>query len=100
MQISFIVLLENIIITPGLRSIEELDMVDYYIGTMGFSYKDWAGAFYPPGVAARDYLPHYSRIFNTVEIDSTFYGTPKPGSVIRWRDQSPDGFNICLKVPQ
>ena len=99
-QNTFIVLLENIIITPGLRSIEELDMVDYYIGTMGFSYKDWAGAFYPPGVAARDYLPHYSRIFNSVEIDSTFYGTPKPGSVIRWCDQSPDDFKICLKVPR
>ena len=75
-------------------------MVDYYIGTMGFSYKDWAGSFYPAGVPAREYLTHYSRIFNTVEIDSTFYGIPKQGSVIRWRDQSPEGFKICLKVPR
>ena len=75
-------------------------MVDYYIGTMGFSYKDWAGAFYPQGYAARDYLSYYSRIFNAVEIDSTFYGIPKPGSVARWRDSSPDDFKICLKVPK
>ena len=75
-------------------------MVDFYIGTMGFSYKDWAGTFYPPGVDSRDYLAQYSRIFNAVEIDSTFYGTPKPGSVIRWRENSPDDFRICFKVPR
>jgi len=75
-------------------------MTDYYIGTMGFSYKDWAGSFYPPGVNARDYLVHYSRVFNAVEIDSTFYGIPKPSSIDRWREQSPDDFKICLKVPR
>ncbi len=75
-------------------------MVDFYIGTMGFSYKDWAGAFYPPSLAARDYLSYYSRIFNAVEIDSTFYGIPKIGSLIRWRDNSPDEFKICVKVPR
>jgi uncharacterized protein YecE (DUF72 family) len=45
-------------------------------------------------------LAYYSRIFNAVEIDSTFYGIPKPGSVIRWRDQSSNDFKICLKVPR
>lgn len=75
-------------------------MTDYYIGTMGFSYKDWAGSFYPPGVNARDYLVHYSRVFNAVEIDSTFYGIPKPSSIVRWRDQSPGEFKICVKVPR
>ncbi|NIT54716.1 MAG: DUF72 domain-containing protein, partial [Aliifodinibius sp.] len=75
-------------------------MVDFYIGTMGFSYKDWAGAFYPPGISPREYLTFYSRIFNAVEIDSTFYGTPKAGSVERWREGSPEGFRICLKVPR
>jgi uncharacterized protein YecE (DUF72 family) len=75
-------------------------MVDFYIGTMGFSYKDWAGAFYPPGIFPREYLTFYSRIFNAVEIDSTFYGTPKAGSIERWREGSPEGFRICLKVPR
>ena len=75
-------------------------MVNFYIGTMGFSYKDWAGSFYPQGLSTRDYLSYYSRIFNAVEIDSTFYGIPKPSSVARWRDSSPDGFKICLKVPK
>ena len=75
-------------------------MVDYYIGTMGFSYQDWAGAFYPKGLSGRDYLSYYSRIFNAVEIDSTFYGTPRRESVMRWKEATPDGFRICVKVPR
>ena len=75
-------------------------MVDFYIGTMGFSYTDWAGSFYPPGVRSSDFLAYYAKIFNAVEIDSTFYGIPKPGSVMRWSEQSPVDFKICLKVPR
>jgi len=75
-------------------------MIDYYIGTMGFSYRDWAGVFYPAGVPAGDYLRQYSKIFNAVEIDSTFYGTPKPAAVLHWREQSPEEFKICVKVPR
>ena len=75
-------------------------MVDYFIGTMGFSYKEWAGTFYPTGLRSADYLTYYSQIFNAVEIDSTFYGVPKISSVTRWREQSPEDFKICLKVPR
>lgn len=75
-------------------------MVDFYIGTMGFSYRDWAGPFYPTGLSTRDYLPYYSQIFNAVEIDSTFYGTPRRDAVIRWRDTTPEEFKICVKVPR
>jgi uncharacterized protein YecE (DUF72 family) len=75
-------------------------MVDYYIGTMGFSYRDWAGPFYPRGLSASDYLSYYGRMFNAVEIDSTFYGTPRRDALIRWRDTTPQGFKICVKVPR
>jgi uncharacterized protein YecE (DUF72 family) len=75
-------------------------MVEYYIGTMGFAYKDWSGSFYPPGLKTNDYLTHYGKVFNAVEIDSTFYGIPKKASIWRWKNQSPDDFNICLKVPR
>jgi len=75
-------------------------MVDYYIGTMGFSYQEWSGAFYPKGLAGRDFLSYYSHIFNAVEIDSTFYGTPRRESVMRWKEAVPDGFRICVKVPR
>lgn len=75
-------------------------MVDYYIGTMGFSYRDWSGPFYPEGLSAREFLAYYARIFNAVEIDSTFYGTPQRGTVVRWQESTPPGFKICVKVPK
>lgn len=59
-------------------------MVGGYIGTMGFSYKDWNGVFYPAELKASGYLRYYSRIFNCVEVDSTFYGTPRPLAVRCW----------------
>ena len=74
--------------------------MNYYLGTMGFSYKDWLGVFYPEGQSSRDYLSYYSRIFNAVEIDSTFYGTPRAETVARWSALTPDDFQFCLKTPR
>ena len=74
--------------------------MDWYIGTMGFSYSDWAGVFYPTGSASRNYLSYYSQHFNAAEIDSTFYGTPRPGTVQRWDAITPEGFKICAKTPK
>lgn len=73
---------------------------DWYLGTMGFSYSDWSGNFYPEGLASRQYLAHYSRIFNAVEIDSTFYGPPRPEQVQRWADMTPEEFKFCPKTPR
>ncbi len=75
-------------------------MVDWYLGTMGFSYKDWNGVFYPPDLDPRNYLAYYSRIFNAVEVDSTFYGIPRSEAVNHWRAITPDQFKICTKTPR
>lgn len=72
----------------------------FYIGTMGFSYKDWTAAFYPSEATPREYLRYYSRIFNAVEIDSTFYGTPRPKTVEAWQQSVPSDFRFSLKVPR
>jgi uncharacterized protein YecE (DUF72 family) len=72
----------------------------WHLGTMGFSYKEWLGPFYPAGMPARNYLTHYSTFFDAVEIDSTFYGTPRPAQVQRWRHATPDHFTFCLKTPR
>ena len=72
----------------------------WHLGTMGFAYKQWLGPFYPAGMASKNYLPHYSTLFDAVEIDSTFYGTPRPQSVIRWRESTTDNFTFCLKTPK
>jgi uncharacterized protein YecE (DUF72 family) len=75
-------------------------MVDWHLGTMGFGFKEWSGVFYPEGVSSRDYLIHYSKVFDAVELDSTFYGTPRPEYVERWAAVTPEAFRFCVKVPR
>ena len=75
-------------------------MVKWYLGTMGFSYKDWNGVFYPAQLPSRDYLSFYSQIFNAVELDSTFYGTPRAEYVQRWAAVTPPNFKFCAKTPR
>ena len=76
------------------------ESVAFYIGTMGFSYQEWSRVFYPTKMKAKKFLAHYSRIFNSVEIDSTFYGTPRADTVRRWGMTTPKNFKFCLKVPR
>jgi uncharacterized protein YecE (DUF72 family) len=75
-------------------------MLEWRLGTMGFSYKDWNGVFYPDGMATRDYLAYYSRKFEAVELDSTFYGTPRAEYVERWAEVTPPNFTFCAKTPR
>jgi uncharacterized protein YecE (DUF72 family) len=75
-------------------------MINWYLGTMGFAYKAWRGLFYPPEMASQDYLAAYSRIFNAVELDSTFYGVPRLELVSRWSEQVPAEFKFCPKTPK
>lgn len=64
------------------------------IGSCGWSYADWSGVFYPTGLPASNFLPYYSERFGIVEVDSTFYATPRPSTVQGWRDKTPDGFHF------
>ncbi|MBI5060283.1 DUF72 domain-containing protein [candidate division KSB1 bacterium] len=70
------------------------------LGTSGWSYKDWRGNFYPERAASTRWLELYCREFNSVEVDSTFYGTPPLSRVQRWAEIAPPGFEFALKVPQ
>ena len=69
-------------------------------GCVGWSYEDWVGPFYPPGSQPKDYLPFYSTVFDTVEIDSTFYSSPNDWLVHRWREVSPNDFQFTVKIPE
>jgi len=71
-----------------------------YLGTCAFTASGWSGAFYPKGLKPADYLSFYSERFDTVEIDSTFYGCPGPKTVTSWRDKTPSDFVFSVKVPQ
>jgi uncharacterized protein YecE (DUF72 family) len=70
------------------------------IGTSGWSYPEWDGAFYPPEMDPADYLSWYSDRFPVVEVDSTFYRVPTRRMVQGWRNHTPSGFRFALKVPQ
>ena len=70
------------------------------LGTQGWNYDAWLGAFYPTGTKAPDYLGVYSRAYDTVEIDSTFYAIPSVRSVRAWANKVPADFKFALKLPQ
>jgi uncharacterized protein YecE (DUF72 family) len=72
----------------------------YWLGCSGWAYDDWVGPFYPPGTPPAAVLDLYSRVFRTVEVDSSFYRAPTPFLVQRWADRTPEGFRFALKVPR
>jgi len=75
-------------------------VVRYHIGCAGWSYDDWRGVFYPDDAPPGEYLARYARVFDTVEVDSSFYRPPTPFLVRRWATQTPDGFRFTLKIPR
>ena len=68
-----------------------------FLGTSSFTASGWEGSFYPLGMRSKDFLRHYAGQFQTVEIDSTFYGTPAASTVTSWNERTPQDF---IFVPQ
>jgi uncharacterized protein YecE (DUF72 family) len=71
-----------------------------YLGTSGFSYKDWTGVFYPAGMPQRDWLAYYAREFNTCEINSTYYTIPSPNAMKTMAARTGEGFLFAIKANQ
>ncbi|NNF33134.1 MAG: DUF72 domain-containing protein [Saprospiraceae bacterium] len=76
------------------------DTCTCYIGATGWSMKDWKGKVYPPKAKASEFLFHYSRQFNSIELNSTHYTLPKPELINKWKNQVTDDFRFCPKVWQ
>jgi uncharacterized protein YecE (DUF72 family) len=70
------------------------------IGTSGFSFPDWDGAFYPRGLPSGRRLEFYARYFPTVEINSTYYGIPEPRTFRLLLEKSPGDFDFVVKAHQ
>ncbi len=68
------------------------------IGTSGWSYKEWEGVFYPDSKTPK--LSFYSKVFDTAEIDSTFYANPSRGLVLGWLKNTPSNFEFSVKLPK
>jgi uncharacterized protein YecE (DUF72 family) len=71
-----------------------------HVGTMGWSYAFWVGDFYPKGLRCEAYLAEYSKHFNSVEVDNTFYRIPSADTVRTWETQTPEGFLFSAKFPR
>lgn len=74
--------------------------MNWHIGTVGFGYKQWINTFYPQGMKSADYLSHYAQYFDSAEIDSTFYGTPRLSTVEKWANDVPNHFRFSPKTPR
>ncbi len=70
------------------------------IGTQGWSYDDWKGVFFPPGSKQEDRLPFYAEVFDTVELDTTFYHPPRATIARSWERSVPEHFRFAAKVPR
>ena len=70
------------------------------LGTQGWNYEAWVGPLYPEGTRPADFLSVYSRAFQTVEVDSTFYAIPPARTVRGWAERTPEDFVFALKLPQ
>ena len=74
--------------------------MNLYVGTSGYSYKEWKGSFYPEKIPAKEMLHYYSERLSTVEINATFYRMPQPSMLENWKEQVPATFRFSLKAPQ
>jgi uncharacterized protein YecE (DUF72 family) len=68
------------------------------IGCSGWNYVHWRERVYPKGLPQRRWLEHYATLFDTVEINNTFYRLPKRSAVRGWVDESPPGFLFSVKA--
>jgi uncharacterized protein YecE (DUF72 family) len=67
------------------------------VGTSGWRYPPWRGAFYPKGLVQRRELEHLSRCVNSIEINGSFYSLQRPQSYRAWAADTPDDFVFALK---
>lgn len=70
------------------------------IGCSGWNYRHWRGAFYPPDLAQKDWFAFYAGVFDTVEINNSFYRLPKAETFAQWRDRAPQHFRYAVKAPR
>ncbi len=70
------------------------------IGVGGWTYEPWRGAFYPKDLQQRRELEYAGQKLTSIEINGTYYGSQKPESFAKWRDETPDDFVFTVKGPR
>ncbi len=72
----------------------------FYVGCSGWSYTAWQGPFYPSNMDNSKWLEYYSKVFDCVEIDSSFYRIPNVFTVKNWSKITPSKFRFTAKFPK
>jgi uncharacterized protein YecE (DUF72 family) len=75
-------------------------MGEIHVGCSGWNYRDWRERVYPKGLPPRRWLAHYATLFDTVEVNSTFYRLAKPHAVEAWVKETPEDFVFAVKASQ
>jgi uncharacterized protein YecE (DUF72 family) len=68
------------------------------VGTSGWQYRDWRGEIYPRDQPPRRWLSLYAEMFDTVELNSSFYRLPTRAQFEAWAAATPDGFQFAVKA--
>ena len=69
-----------------------------HIGCSGWNYRDWRGRLYPEGLPASRWLERYAEVFDTVEVNNTFYRLPTRKATAAWAEKTPPGFVFTIKA--
>jgi uncharacterized protein YecE (DUF72 family) len=67
------------------------------VGVGGWTFEPWRGVFYPKGLPHARELEYASQRLTSIEINGTYYGTQKPASFAKWREETPEGFVFSVK---
>jgi len=70
------------------------------VGIGGWTYEPWRGTFYPESLIQKRELEYASRQLTSIEINGTYYGSQKPATFAKWRDETPAGFVFAVKAPR
>jgi uncharacterized protein YecE (DUF72 family) len=81
-------------------AIGNLQLAMIYVGTSGYSYKEWKGSFYPEKIPASEMLSYYATRLSAVELNNTFYRRPQPSTIEGWKNQVPENFRFTMKASQ
>ncbi|MCX7599632.1 MAG: DUF72 domain-containing protein [Armatimonadetes bacterium] len=73
-------------------------MARVYVGTSGYSYEDWVGKFYPVDISSSEYLTYYAQVFDTVEINYTYYRMPNARTMRAMARKVADDFTFSVKA--
>jgi len=87
-------------ITQKTLAKSEATDTNIYFGCTGWSMKEWVGKYYPKQSKSKDFLHHYARQFNTIELNTTHYRIPTESTIKKWYEATDDHFVFAPKIPQ